>query len=88
LRTVGVRITPPLTMAETPVMSCSGLTEMPCPKAIVIVLISRHGLGSIGAPTSGSSTGEAFSMPMRPRNSRWRSRPTSSAILTAPILDE
>src|SRR5277367_2442697 len=39
------RSTPPLTSAEAPLAICNGVSEMPCPKPIVITLTSRHFAG-------------------------------------------
>ena len=79
---------PPFISAAAPTAVCSGVVDMPWPKAMVIELTFFHSLGSVGVATSGSSVRMRVSRPMRFRNSRWPSMPTMSASLAEPMLDE
>src|SRR3546814_8193207 len=53
-----------------------------------MVLISRHGEGTIGCPTSLSSTLAACSRPSRPRKSCCTAVPASITMCTVPMLLE
>ena len=80
--------TPPLTSAAAAVATCSGVSEMPWPKPMVMTLTSRHFAGKCGLPTSLISIAGEVSSPNRRRYSCWRVAPTASAILASPIFDE
>ena len=87
-RKVGWISLPPFISAAAPTAVCSGVVDTPWPKAMVIELTFFHTFGSVGVATSGSSVCILSSRPMRVRNSRWPSMPTTSASLAEPMLDE
>ena len=55
---------------------------------MVTVLISRHGEGTMGRPTSASSMSAGRVSPSRPRNACCTAVPVSIAMRAAPMLLE
>ena len=79
---------PPFISAAMPITACSGATERPWPKAIVMVFSSPHRLGTIGSALSGNSVRSRSSWPIFFRNALCASMPTAMAVRAAPIFDE
>ncbi len=79
---------PPFIKAATPITACSGATERPWPKAMVMVLSSPQRLGTIGSALSGNSVRSRSSWPIFFRNALCASMPTAIAMRAAPMFDE
>ena len=71
-----------------PITACSGATDRPWPKAMVIVLSSPQRFGTIGSALSGSSVRSRSSWPSFLRNALCASTPCDSATRAAPTFDE
>jgi hypothetical protein len=80
---------PPFTIAAEPVARCSGVTEMPWPKAMVMVLMRTQWRGHSGPASSGSWLVSGLRNPILSKKARCASGPiTSAAILAEAMLDE